>query len=329
MPHAEQYFPVARQLIAADVATGIDLFLKVAGSYVLYRVGNQPVDAHALRKLRRLDVETLYVPRSQSDAFSAYVTRHAALLLQQTQGREQQIEILRDASHGALRQALARLDDPAVYEQVRSVAELTVDEITADVDLMSGLVKFVQANERLLTHTLNVTAYAVALGARHGLDARTLRSLGTGAMLHDVGMSAVDEELLSKSEPLSDTERDFIGRHPRRGREILEAASIDDPTVLDIVLRHHGRVGREPLSLPAQIVQLADVFDQLTSEVGERGPTGPFAAPYHMRFRGGGRYSADLLRNFVLLLGSVPVLDRNSPIAPLSRRLIKRVALAS
>ena len=329
MAHADQYFPIARQLIAADVAIGIDLYLKVAGRYVLYRAGSQPVDAHAWRKLLRLEVETLYVPRSQNDAFRAYVTKHAAVLLRQAQTREQQVDILRDASHGAVRQALMRLDDPAAYEQVRSIAELTVREIAADVALMSSLVKFVQADERLLTHTLNVTSYAVALGARHGLDARTLRSLGTGAMLHDVGMSAVDEEILSKGEPLSDTERDFIGRHPRRGREILEAASIDDPTVLDIVLQHHGRAGRDPISLPAQIVQLADAFDALTSEVGERGPTGPFAALYHLRFRSGGRHSADLLRDFVLLLGSVPVLDRNSPIAPLSRRPIKRVALAS
>lgn len=325
----EQYFAVARDLIAANVQTGMDLYLQVQGRYVLYRSGTQPLDPQGLRKLMRLQVDTLYVHQSQSEAFKAYLARNAATLLKQAETREQEIEILRGAAHGALSTALQHLDDPAAYERVRTISDLTVDSITANVDLMSSLVQFVKGDERLLTHSLNVAAYAIALGARHGMDDRDLRALGAGAMLHDVGVSAVDEEIMGKGEPLTDVERDFIGRHPRRGREILEAASIHDPVVLDIVLQHHGRVGKEPLTLHTQIVRLADAFDSLTNEPGEHGPTGPFAALYHMRFRANDDYPPELLRDFVLLLGSVPVLDANSPIAPLSRRQVRQVALAS
>ncbi len=331
MSHAEdeQYFAVARDLIAANVETGMDLYLLVQGRYVLYRSGTQPLDAQGLSKLMRLQVDTLYVQHSQSEAFKSYLARNAATLLKQAETRDQEIEILRGAAHGALSTALAHLDDPAAYERVRTVSDLTVDRITSDVDLMSSLVQFVKADERLLTHSFNVAAYAIALGARHGLDERELRGLGAGAMLHDVGVSAVDEEIMGKGEPLTDVERDFLARHPRRGREILEAASIDDPVVLDIVQHHHGGGGKESISRYAQIVRLADAFDSLTNESGEHGPTGPFAALYHMRFRANHVHPPELLREFVLLLGGVPVLDANSPIAPLSRRQVRRVALAS
>jgi len=56
------------------------------------------------------------------------------------------------------------------------------------------------------------------------------------------------------------------------------------------------------------------------------GPTGPFAARYHLRYRTGNRYPIALLRDFVMLLDGVPVPDANSLLAPLSRRTIKRVA---
>ena len=327
----KQYFAVARDLIAANVQTGIDLYLHVHGRYVLYRSGTQPLDPQGLHKLMRLQVETLYVQRSQGEAFKTYLARNAATLLKQAETRDQEIEILQGAAHGALSTALQRLDDPAAYERVRTVSDLTVDSITADVDVMSSLVQFVKGDERLLTHSFNVAAYAIALGARHGLDERELRAVGAGAgaMLHDVGVSAVDEEIMGKGEPLTDVERDFIARHPRRGREILEASSIDDPLVLDIVLQHHGRAGTEPISRYAQIVRLADAFDSLTNEPGEHGPTGPFAALYHMRFRASDDYPPELLRDFVLMLGGVPVLDANSPIAPLSRRQVRQVALAT
>jgi HD-GYP domain-containing protein (c-di-GMP phosphodiesterase class II) len=324
----EQYFAVARDLIAANVQTGMDLYVHVQRRYVLYRSGTQPLDPQGLRKLMRLQVDTLYVQRSQSEAFKAYLARNAATLLKQAETRDQEIEILRGAAHGALSTALKRLDDPAAYERVRTVSDLTVDSITADIDLMSSLVQFVKGDERLLTHSLNVAAYSIALGARHGLDERDLHTLGLGAMLHDVGVSAVDEEIMGKGEPLTDVERDFIARHPRRGREILEAASIDDPLVLDIVLQHHGRVGREPLTRHAQIVRLADAFDSLTNEPAEPGHTGPFAALYHMRSPTSDDHPPELLRDFVLLLGGVQVLDANSPIAPLSRHQVRQVALA-
>lgn len=321
----DQYFPVARELIAADVTTGIDLYLEVAGRHVLYRSGRQPLDKQALSKLMRRQVDTLYVPLHQSEAFNAYMAGHAGALLEQAKTTAQRTDILRGAARGALSTALSRLDDPQAFEQVRTVAELTVEQVAADVGMMSGLVQFTEGDGRLLTHTLNVTAYAVALGARHGLDPVSLRSLGTGAMLHDVGLSSVDEELLAKSEPLTDVEREFVGRHPGRGREILEAASIRDPVVLDIVLQHHGQTGREPQSLPAQIVQVADAFDALTNEGGEQSPAGPFAALYQMRYRAEVRFPASLMREFVLLLGGMAVVDSNSPIAPLSRRRSRKV----
>jgi hypothetical protein len=66
-----------------------------------------------------------------------------------------------------------------------------------------------------------------------------------------------------------------------------------------------------------------------TNEPAEHAPTGPFAALHHMRLRASEDYPSDLLRDFVLLLGGVPVLDASSPIAPLSRRELRQVTLAS
>ena len=95
---------------------------------------------------------------------------------------------------------------------------------------------------------------------------------------------------------------------------------MDDPLVLDIVRHHHGVPAGEQLSMPAQIVQLADVFDSLTSQVKSGAPNGPFAALYDMRHRANGRFSPDLIREFVPTLGGMSDVVADSPVAPLSRR---------
>ena len=96
---------------------------------------------------------------------------------------------------------------------------------------------------------------------------------------------------------------------------MLAEAEMDDPLVLEIVADHHSYALDPPLHV--QIIQLADSFDTLTNHPG-RIDSGAYRALYTLRESIEGRYAHDLLRDFVLMLGSLELKDEatSTPLHP-------------
>jgi HD-GYP domain-containing protein (c-di-GMP phosphodiesterase class II) len=316
------YIGIPRQFISPDAVTGVHLYLYVGGRYVLYRSGHEPVDAESLEKLKHREIETLYVSSAQSDQLEVYVSKNVGNVVRAAKTPEEKARYLRDATRAALRQSLGRIESPGDLKRLQGVSDVLAETVAGNASVLSGVVRFAEGNEQLFTHSANVAAYAVVLAARRDeFTDQDLSAIGVGALVHDVGLATVEPALLAKTdEARTDMERHFLARHPRRGAVSLERAGIEDPLILDIVRNHHGPGENTRLTLPVQIVQLADVFDSLTSQRRQHTPHGPFAALYDMRHRMRDRFSPELIREFVLTLGGMTDISPDSPVAPLSRR---------
>lgn len=123
-------------------------------------------------------------------------------------------------------------------------------------------------------HSRRVAAYSLLCAERMGLrEPLLLRTLETGALLHDAGKIGVPDSALLKAGALDDAEWEAMRRHPEsgaalaRGSDALEAAA-------PIIAAHHERCdGRgypagltgEAIPLGARIVAAADVYDALTT----------------------------------------------------------------
>jgi HD-GYP domain-containing protein (c-di-GMP phosphodiesterase class II) len=94
------------------------------------------------------------------------------------------------------------------------------------------------------------------------------------ALLHDVGKIGIRDNVLKKAGALTREEFDHIKEHPVRSHKLVK----DVPqllTALDGVLHHHERfdgngypsgLSGENIPLQARIIQVADIFDALTSD---------------------------------------------------------------
>jgi len=67
-------------------------------------------------------------------------------------------------------------------------------------------------------HSVGVARCAVLIGARLGFDEDGLDALRLAGVLHDIGKTAVPEEVLRKPEPLTEAERRRSWRSTARGR---------------------------------------------------------------------------------------------------------------
>ena len=126
----------------------------------------------------------------------------------------------------------------------------------------------------------DITAYLLGetpLG--RGYSAREIEEIALASILHDVGKIAVPDQVLNKPGKLNDEEFAIMRSHTVQGEALLAQipllqAHASSRFAMDIARHHHERwdgsgypdgLRGDAISLPAQIVGLADVYDALRS----------------------------------------------------------------
>lgn len=159
------------------------------------------------------------------------------------------------------------------HRLMRELREMSISMVRSLVSAVD------QKDEYTSGHSLRVGYYATALGRELGLDDVDLQMLQWSALLHDVGKIGIRDDVLNKNGRLTDEEFSHIKEHPVRSHRVVRTIpQLAD--ALDGVLYHHERydgtgypagLKGENIPLQARIIQIADVFDALTSSRSYRG----------------------------------------------------------
>src|SRR5947207_1106334 len=169
-------------------------------------------------------------------------------------------------------------------------------------------------------HVQRVAALASRLCDRLGMTADEKETVVKGALLHDVGMIGVPDQLLAKAR-LTDDERLRVNDHARMGASILEPMKTFGRFV-PIVRWHHERSdGRgfpdglrgDAIPIEAQVVSIADRFD----EIAHDDVVGDGDAVQRLRAEAkGGAFDRELAELFIATLDDdapAPALRRHIP----------------
>ena len=123
-------------------------------------------------------------------------------------------------------------------------------------------------------HTERVGALAVEAGRLAGLDEETCEALRQGGVLHDIGKIGIPNEIINKAGLLTQKERIVMNKHPIIGERICEPLK-SLRHLLPIIRWHHEKLDGSgypdglkgsQFPVPAQILQLADIYDAITTD---------------------------------------------------------------
>lgn len=192
---------------------------------------------------------------------------------------EQDAQLILDADQW---HAKAEMELSPIVGAVRQARKFSLDGIT---QVVHGFVESLSQSDRLLVKAISaargglvvanmvntaIMSIKIGMGLKYTRD--DLLRLGLAAILHDVGMCLIPDDILNKQGPLSPDERTLIKRHPEQGAQAIRHLGEDTAWVADIVVQEHERVGGEgyPRGLKgaevheyAQIIGLTDTFDAL------------------------------------------------------------------
>jgi HD-GYP domain-containing protein (c-di-GMP phosphodiesterase class II) len=203
------------------------------------------------------------------------------------------------------------LDVPHLQTVVGSM----VDSVFRNRDAMAWLARMKSKDDYLYSHSLSASVWALAFGRHLGLDKETLTSLGTGAMLLDIGKTMLPTELLTKSGKPSDKEWQMIRTHVDQGVKLLRAAPDVDNRILTMIETHHERfdgsgyphkLKGDDIPLIGRIAGIVDCYDAMISERSYAKPRSAYDAVRELKRLGGIAFPAELVELFIQAVGVFP-----------------------
>jgi putative two-component system response regulator len=152
---------------------------------------------------------------------------------------------------------------------------LATDRLEDTSQVIFALANAVEAKDAYTEgHTERVGALAVEAGRLAGLDEETQEALRQGGVLHDIGKIGIPNEIINKAGILTAKERIVMNKHPIIGERICEPLK-SLRQLLPIIRWHHEKLDGtgypdglkgSQFPVPAQILQLADIYDAITTD---------------------------------------------------------------
>lgn len=142
--------------------------------------------------------------------------------------------------------------------------------VQKDKDFHEVIKAFDDFRPAVYTHPFMVCVFSMMICKKLKWDSpRTLSAVAFGALIHDIGMTSLNEELRSKNpSEMSEEELKIYQTHPSQGMTLAGAHNQIPSAVLQIILQHHeangkgfpGAISGAKIYPLAKVVALADRF---------------------------------------------------------------------
>lgn len=198
---------------------------------------------------------------------------------------------------------------------VQKVVHELTESVIADRNALLYLSQLQNKGSDLAQKSVNVCILTLVFAKHIGIPRKKIFALGTGALLHDLGMLQVPTDILQKPQKLTLGELALVRKHPEWGRDILSASGGIPDEVLEIVLQHQecvdgsgypgGLEGRD-IGLFARMLAITSVYEALTRERCYEKAMPPTAALQFLYNNRGRYFDARLVEKFIQALGVYP-----------------------
>jgi len=160
-----------------------------------------------------------------------------------------------------------------VLEGLSNTVSIIVGEYTKDPEIIKNFWRISDKDYTTALHSVNVMALAIRYAISRRYNKSKTKLLGLCALLHDVGKTRTDNDILTAPRKLSEEDFAKIKSHPIQGYNLLKRCRFSNPEVKLTALQHHEKLdgsgypsGLTQISEIAQIISILDCFEALTND---------------------------------------------------------------
>jgi len=312
-PRIADCLPVYLDALRIDTVLDFDLYIEVQGRPVLYREKNLPFTERNRQSLLEHRVEQLYVLRLDKGSYQRYIESTLdKIIVDEKIPEPSKAKIIYETSKSLVKELFEKPRLGENIQRSKKMVEHTTSYILRGREAFIHMLQITSFDYYTYTHSINVCTFTVALAQRLGIENPTiLHELGIGALLHDIGKSRIEPEILHKKGKLTQVEYELVKKHPAWGAEILRESNLIPPKAYYPVLQHQERLDGSgypfrlkghQIHLYGRMTAICDTFDALTTRRAYKDALGSFPALKIIKEQPD-KFDKEILDEFILLMG--------------------------
>ena len=274
------FLPVPLDQVLVRALAGMPIHLAAgpveAGRFTLYCAKDARFTEFHKRRLQEVAVRMIYLPLDCHARFRQQVERELpTIVTDATLSISTRAALVYQTSLELVEDILAHRAVGPAMPRLKHVAESVASFVLQEPKAFSLLFAHAQHDFYTATHMLNVGLWMVCLAHATGIVAREqLESACLAGMVHDVGKLLIPEDLLNKTETVTQDEWKVLRSHAEKSHEHLSEQGVKDEMILRVALEHHERldgsgypkaIKAEQMHVMSKIAAVVDSFDAMTA----------------------------------------------------------------
>ncbi len=314
---SSEVFPIPLAIMQPGTVAPVNIYIRIGRPPVmsLYKTAQTPLSEEVRERLLERGVSELYVRREDEGHYLDYVERNIEdIIRDELLPAEQACRLVYKGSSRVMIDVFENPRSGRNMKRVQKMVGAMVLSIMKHHDALWHIAAMAAHDYYTYTHCVNVSVFLVA-ASRELLgieDEKSLRRIGLGGMLHDIGKSQVPDEILNKPGKLDAEEFDRIKEHPLVGVELVNGITKLSRVSEGIVRGHHEHfdgsgypdgLSGERIGRLVRLSTIVDVYDALTTRRAYADARKPFEALELMLTKMPEQFDRTLLEGFVRFLG--------------------------
>lgn len=188
-------------------------------------------------------------------------------------------KIKQDDNHN-IRETLRELLDlsfsepaPESLEGLGETVALLAEQFDKRAPAMRSLALLSNENYNTALHSVNVMSLTMSYCLYNKMTRQQCQDLGLAALLHDIGKTNIDNELLNAPRRLTDEEFEEIKKHPVYGYRMLSKCKFRSRSIALAAYQHHEKLdgsgyptGVTNISFAGRLIAIIDCYEAITSQ---------------------------------------------------------------
>ncbi len=158
-------------------------------------------------------------------------------------------------------------------EGVADTVGILVSDYSREANVIKNLIDLSSSDYTSTLHSINVMAMTLAFAFYCRATPAEAKLMGLCGLLHDVGKTKINSNILMAPRRLTDEEFEEMKKHTTEGYRILNECAFGDREIAFCALHHHEKIDgsgypncKTDISNISQVVGLIDCYEALTND---------------------------------------------------------------
>lgn len=195
---------------------------------------------------------------------------------------KEEIDTVRLETQNKLKKQVKNVLERHIYQdneelqQLSNTAETIIEDILNEESVVGQMIEIKNRSADIYEHSINCCALSAILGLRLGFPQDVLHAIGTGCLLHDIGLRFISVQYENTElEDMPENQRVEYKKHSVYGYSSLEKETWLNDISKKIILSHHERLDgtgypfrSKTIADEVSVVSICDAFDEMVSGIG-------------------------------------------------------------